>query len=449
MQKMFIDFVDESVRNRLVKAVEIARKHKTMHLFTHYDADGMASVSIIRTALQRAGIECTYQAFTTLGHREMESVRNVPAVCFIMTDMGTSFLPEMADYQCDCVVLDHHQIPDSFDLDQEGKVFVSCWLAGVSGAHDACASTMAFLFAMAMDESNFDLATVAIAGMMGDNQHRPAFSGYNKVIVDEAVSRGLIKTMDSIVPLGNVYESVMFTIDPYLDGISGVPDSVRDFLFGLGFNTTSSLKFGDSESAARLDEAIIAKLREKSVEEDVISRLVRKRYYLTDFECDAQLLSDTIDACGRTDAAATAMKVIDSHDLMAGRGAYIEFRRQLLAILFDAIEHMTPLENIRYFMYSSRGYGGLVSATLIKYWEKSDLPIIALLDAGDVYDISSRCSAEMEKRGINMGDAMKATAIANSGEGGGHSNAAGGRIPKDSLAKFLKDIDWTIGMQKQ
>ena len=39
MQKMFIDFVDESVRNRLVKAVEIARKHKTMHLFTHYDAD--------------------------------------------------------------------------------------------------------------------------------------------------------------------------------------------------------------------------------------------------------------------------------------------------------------------------------------------------------------------------------------------------------------------------
>ena len=55
----------------------------------------------------------------------------------------------------------------------------------------------------------------------------------------------------------------------------------------------------------------------------------------------------------------------------------------------------------------------------------------------------------MEKRGINMGDAMKATAIANSGEGGGHSNAAGGRIPKDSLAKFLKDIDWTIGMQKQ
>ena len=404
MQKMFIDFVDESVRSRLVKAVEIARKHKTMHLFTHYDADGMASVSIIRTALQRAGIECTYQAFTTLGHREMESVRNVPAVCFIMTDMGTSFLPEMADYQCDCVV--------------------SCWLAGVSGAHDACASTMAFLFAMAMDESNFDLATVAVAGMMGDNQHRPSFSGYNKVIVDEAVSRGLIKTMDSIVPVGNVYESIMFTIDPYLDGITGVPDSVRDFLFGLGYNTTSSLKYGDSESAARLDEAIIAKLREKSVEEDVISRLVRKRYYLTDFACDAQLLSDTIDACGRTDAAAMAMKVIDSRDL-------------------------TPLENIRYFMYSSRGYGGLVSATLIKYWEKSDLPIIALLDAGNEYDISSRCSAEMEKRGINMGDAMKATAIANSGEGGGHSNAAGGRIPKDSLAKFLKDIDWTIGMQKQ
>ena len=255
-----------------------------------------------------------------------------------MTDMGTSFLPEMADYQCDCVVLDHHQIPDSFDLDQEGKVFVSCWLAGVSGAHDACASTMAFLFAMAMDESNFDLATVAVAGMMGDNQHRPSFSGYNKVIVDEAVSRGLIKTMDSIVPVGNVYESVMFTIDPYLDGITGVPDSVRDFLFGLGYNTTSSLKYGDSESAARLDEAIIGKLREKSVEEDVISRLVRKRYYLTDFECDAQLLSDTIDACGRTDAAAMAMKVIDSRDLMAGRGAYIEFRRQpLLHVQFPRI----------------------------------------------------------------------------------------------------------------
>ena len=110
---------------------------------------------------------------------------------------------------------------------------------------------------------------------------------------------------------------------------------------------------------------------------------------------------------------------------------------------------MIPMENIRYFMYSSRGYGGLVSATLIKYWEKSDLPIIALLDAGDEYDVSSRCSYEMEKRGINMGDAIKASATASSGEGGGHSIAAGGRIPKDSLAKFLKDVDWAIGMQKQ
>lgn len=446
---MFVDFLDGNVKERLVKAVEIARRHKSMHLFTHYDADGMASMAIIRAALKREGIGCTYEVFTTLGHKEMESVRGVPAVCFIMTDMGTSFLPEMGDYQCDCVVLDHHEIPPDFDLDQDGKVFVSCWLAGVSGAHDACASTMAFLFAMTMNESNFDLATIAMAGMMGDNQHRPAFSGYNKVIVDEAINRGLVKTMESIVPVGDINESLMFTIDPYLSGITGNPDALRDFLFELGLNATSQLKFGDSELASRLTEGVIAKLRENSVEEDIIARVIRTRYYLTDFKCDAQLLSDTIDACGRSKSPATAMSVIDSHDILAGRGIYIEFRRQLLAMVTKAIEHMEQRENIRYFTYTEQGYGGLVCATLIKYGEKSDMPIIALLDAGDHIDVSSRCSAEMERAGINMADAIKSCTTMNSGEGGGHSNAAGGRFPKENFEKFLKDVDWTIGMQKR
>ena len=41
------------LRDRFTRAAEIAKRHRRIHLFSHYDADGISSLSIVASALER------------------------------------------------------------------------------------------------------------------------------------------------------------------------------------------------------------------------------------------------------------------------------------------------------------------------------------------------------------------------------------------------------------
>ena len=68
---------------------------------------------------------------------------------------------------------------------------------------------------------------------------------------------------------------------------------------------------------------------------------------------------------------------------------------------------------------------------------------------GDMADISSRCTNLALSLGINMATVMKECSRSVGGNGGGHANAAGGRIPADRIDEFVHLADRMIFEQKR
>jgi len=55
--------------------------------------------------------------------------------------------------------------------------------------------------------------------------------------------------------------------------------------------------------------------------------------------------------------------------------------------------------------------------------------------------VSARANLDIVKKGVDLGNMMREGCKAVGGEGGGHSIAAGARIPKESVGKFLEILD--------
>jgi len=55
--------------------------------------------------------------------------------------------------------------------------------------------------------------------------------------------------------------------------------------------------------------------------------------------------------------------------------------------------------------------------------------------------VSARANLDLVKKGVNLGDLMREGCKIVGGEGGGHSIAAGARIPKEGVEKFMEILD--------
>ncbi|MGE4577301.1 MAG: DHH family phosphoesterase, partial [Candidatus Methanomethylophilaceae archaeon] len=153
--------MDRSVPNKLLddlsKAAEIVRGHGFIHVFSHYDADGIASAGIIAKTLLREGKEFTATLFTTLDDTSFDHIRNCGAECVIISDLGASYIEELDAMTCDVVVLDHHAV-----CAEAARIcYINPHLHGIVGMKFGCGSTMACLFAIRMDHRNWDLVQIA------------------------------------------------------------------------------------------------------------------------------------------------------------------------------------------------------------------------------------------------------------------------------------------------
>ena len=76
----------------LRRAADIVRKHDTVRIISHYDADGISSAAIVKEAMRRAGKRTDITIFPTLSLEQMREVDAIDAECVVMTDLGTSLI---------------------------------------------------------------------------------------------------------------------------------------------------------------------------------------------------------------------------------------------------------------------------------------------------------------------------------------------------------------------
>src|SRR5437899_12141156 len=109
--------------------------------------------------------------------------------------------------------------------DSETVAHVNPHFFGVDGAREMCGATTTWLFALVLDERNWDLAGVAMAGAIGDKQAVGGFVGVNAALFGEAEDRKVVGPERRLalreLALGKPLAGARAPYDAGLSGCSG------------------------------------------------------------------------------------------------------------------------------------------------------------------------------------------------------------------------------------
>src|SRR5256886_13888257 len=173
MVKGLDDLAPEGLLDRARKAAELVDDAARVRIFCHYDPDGTPSASILAQALMRRGKRIHATMAHALDRTSAARLGEETNELLVVSDIGSGQLDLLEGLPYPVVVLDHHKpIRDS-----ETIAHVNPHLFGVDGAREMCGATTTWLFALVLDERNWDLAGPALAGAIGDKQAVGGFTG--------------------------------------------------------------------------------------------------------------------------------------------------------------------------------------------------------------------------------------------------------------------------------
>lgn len=431
----------------LTQAADIVRDHDFIQIFSHYDADGISAAAITAKTLFRAGKEFRVTLFTTLNNENMDIIRNTPAECMIITDLGSSYIRELDAIGKDIIVLDHHTVNDH----AEKICYANPHLYGIDGMTSGCGATMAFLFSVEMDEKNWDLVQIAFAGIAGDRQHINGLLGLNEYLLREGIRRGFVEERKgSLVPPGFLNSELLLTTDPYIRGVSGNPDGVTKFLKDAGINAGIYDSDLTEDERRRLSSMIALKLTMQGVSKQTMNEVARKRYYLKDWKMDAEMFASLLNSCGRLDLGGigVAAGMGDAADVNRAKELDTESRKKIIESVLALEEHpLTQMDNIQWFDSSTSGFTGMVCGIAMQFIGDPSKPTIGINSSEEISKISSRGMWTQLEKGIDLSDALKRSCESVGGQGGGHRIASGGSCPRERTDEFLVNLNRIIGEQ--
>ncbi|MDR0522880.1 MAG: DHH family phosphoesterase [Candidatus Methanoplasma sp.] len=443
--------MDGSVPSKLLsdvsKAADIVRGHGFIHVFSHYDADGISAAAIICKALRRDGRGFKATLFKSLTREAMAEIGSSGADCVVVSDLGASYIREFDSMDCDVVVLDHHKVAD----EAERICYANPHLYGIDGSDHACGATMALMFAVAMDEANWDLVGLAFAGITGDRQHAKGIGGLNAHLLEEGVKRGHIKIIEgSMIPGGRLSESLLLCAEPYIRGVSGSEAGVSALLSdaGIGGDRTSESLTADERQ--RLSSLMAIALSDAGAPLQSMAEAARARYFLPGFGTDAETLGAMIDGCGRTDMWGVGLGAAMGDAGCLEKAAEIE-REYSKSVIEAAMRleeaGLTEMENIQWFDSSFAGSTGPLCGIASRFMGDRSKPVVGVNASEDVAKASARATKAQTDMGVDLSAAMREACAAAGGEGGGHPPASGGSFPSPRAGEFLSALDAIVGEQ--
>jgi len=444
--------------------LKLAGSGQRILVVTHIDADGLASGSIVFTALTRKGANVTLRTVPDLDSKMIHQLETQRYDFYIFTDLASTLITELgAAFDGRYLVIDHHQLSED---DMKNPAVVNAWAYGFDGGREACSSSMAYFFAASVDPSNGDLSPLAVVGAVADRQDSGqgrSLTGLNRAAMAEAQSTGLLVPSKDLMFTGRetrpIYESVALTSTPFLKGLTGSKDAVLSALHESGLSlkdggtwrTISSLS---TEEKMKLTEVIASMLGPVEGATDAIANLVGEVYTL-EFEDsftplrDAREYATLLNACGRmavpgtgisiclgdrSEALKAAMKTLSEYrsginkalESITGDASRFERRGRLVLVRCEGIVDEKLLGPVISILTSSPGF--------------KDKVVVGTSSSRDSeLKVSSRVGDSFPGT-VNLGSVMREAAEGIGGVGGGHTMAAGARIPAAAAEAFLKAV---------
>lgn len=442
--------MDDNVQkliSHLSHAADIVRGHDFIQIFSHYDADGISAAGVIAKALIRDGKDVSVTLFTTLNEEYMQEVEKCDAPCIVMADMGASFLDRLDALECDVVVLDHHRTSDF-----NGKMcYINPHLHGIDGMTECCGSSLAALFAVELNDVNWDLSQIALAGVAGDRQLINGALGVNAYILKNAVDLDhVVVTEGSLIPAGPLSRELFLTTDPYISGVSGSTGGVTSLLIDSKLTADRTYANLDETERRKLSSLIALRLVENGVSTKTMTEASRIRCQLKDWNMDAELFSGILNACGRLGLGGigVAMCLGDMRSRVEAENLDTDYRNKVIAAAKDLDSRgLEQMPHIQHFDSSASGFTGILCGIAMQYIGVHEKPTIGINSSDGKGKASARGTWDQLAKGIDLSVAMETAAKEAGGQGGGHRIASGASFPEGSETTFLNALDRIVGEQ--
>jgi RecJ-like exonuclease len=443
----------------------------------HYDADGLASGSIVCRAFQIRKKKYEERTFRKIdGDAIDELAKTEKNIVFV--DFGSGMSKKITEKipVGKIAIIDHHQ-PDSPPEERKNLCEANCELFGLSGSDEAsAASTAYFCF---RDLNDCLINELAVVGFVGDMQDKGKLSPSNRQVVDEGSKAGFVRVEKDLRMFGRVSRTltgfISYCAEPFLPGLSGNEKACALFLHDLGIPLFVEEKTGNDLDLAKTTEpgdaanrkiwlhyydlgledrkkiasALIEYCYSHGVEEYAIKQLVGDVFLFPKEPFNTELFdayehSTMLNACGRHRQERLGVSVClrEEGSLLAARPLITLHRTQIRSGLLYARHHVSDFG--AFYFLDGRGHiedsviGVVCGSFLASGLFKPDKPVIgfSLEENGDI-KVSGRATEALVAKGMNLGDVMR-EATAGIGYGGGHAIAAGAAIFKASLPEGEK-----------
>ncbi len=451
-----------TLQRKAKQCAEYIKKHSSILVVSHIDADGLTSGAIMGKALERAGIEYETHFVKQLDTAALIDIANQNPELVLFTDLGSGMLEAINSLKIDAVIVDHHQPRGTHEYHLNPHLF------GINGATEISGSGVTYITALQLG-NNIDLADLAIVGAVGDLQHvkHGQLIGINRSILEEGTVAGVLHYEKDLMLFGKqtrpVFKLLQYSSDPYLPGISGNEDASIEFLKRIGIRQHGEKwrRWIDLESGEKqqIVSALIQFCLTCGMQACSVQRLIGEVYTLmkeregTEVR-DASEYSTLLNATARYDHADIGLAVCmgDREKCYEKASTLLDEHRRNLVEGLNLIKEMglIKMKNLQYFDSGNKireTIVGIVAGMSASFVNNKNLPIIAFADSEGGVKVSSRGNYDLVRKGLNLGEAISEAAKMVGGAGGGHDIAAGAFIPGGAKQEFLEILDKKIGVQ--
>ena len=418
-----------------------------VRIVCHYDADGAASAAILARAMSRWGKDVHVSLTPVIDDTTVARLKEETGKPLVVADMGSGQLDAIEGLGRPAIVLDHHKpVRDATKV-----VHANPHLFGIDGAHGACGATVAWAFALAVDEGNWELAGVAMAGAIADRQHVPGFDGMNGPLFEEAVRRNLlVRERGPAIPDRPLLEALAGSYLPYFAGLAGRGDEAAKVLRRLKVEPSASWRDLDAASRRALTSYLATHLMRQGAIPEAVEGLIEDKYWIESLGRSANDLSDAMNASCRMggEGLAVSLALGDTEAIVPSEVHRQTYAGKMLGHLMR-LERAGPFlaKHLAFFYCDDSSLAGNVAGIAVQYLWNGARPVVALSVTDGTTRVSARGTRALVDRGLDLATALRDAAASVGGSGGGHDVASGATIPKGKEEKFVERVDEIVALQ--
>jgi len=477
---------------------KISKANSSIHIYTHLDADGLASGAILGKALYRENIPFQISILRQLEREEISKIKKTVSEYdnfVIFSDFGSGQYLELVeklknnDHLSPFIILDHH-FPQNVANKEDSIIsgiysntnpwHINPYFYQIDGSIEISGAGLCYYFAKALSKKNRDLSPIALVGATGDIQNQGpnnTFVGLNSLIVEDAIQANLIEIVNDLnfSPIKPLNEAIAYSSDIDLPGLSKNPNKTLKFLKTLGIlmenldGKVKTLNDMNQDEKQKISSAIIeyASLKLDIDPGDIIKNLIINRYIMKNEVVGSELhdfneFSNLLNSCGRSNNGSLGIAIAMGDRRIAYQKAQsnlIDYKKSIAQSLswIQKENKIQRKEYIQFFFGEDvipENIVGTIASMLI--FDKSGIidkskPIFGYAKRvdEDVYKISGRAHETIVKKGVNLSEAIREALELSDLDalGGGHPPAAGTKVPVDKIEIFLEHCNKIIEKQ--